>query len=96
MQLNVQLGVSLQGSAQAPQGLAIDYAVYQLKAGGHTAPKNFKGWLVELAAGESRQLVTRHSLQAISTRRYQPGTHALDLRINGQVVAQAGFTLALA
>lgn len=56
----------------------------------------FKGWVVELAPGESRRLVKRHSLKAITTRRYHPGAHALDLRINGQVVAEASFELALA
>ena len=91
----LQLTVQLQGSAQAPQRLAIDYAVHHVKAGGHTTPKVFKGWVVELGVGESRQLVKRHSMKAITTRRYHPGAHALDLRINGQVVAEAGFELAL-
>lgn len=92
----LQLTVQLDSAASAPQRLAVDYAVHHVKAGGHTTPKVFKGWVVELAAGESRQLVKRHSMKAITTRRYHPGAHAVDVRINGQVVAEAGFLLALA
>lgn len=92
---SLQLTVQLDSGAKTAQRLAIDYAVHHVKAGGHTTPKVFKGWVVELAPGESRQLVKRHSMKAITTRRYHPGAHALDLRINGQVVAEAGFTLAL-
>jgi urea transporter len=87
--------VDLQSTAQAPQRLAIDYAVHHVKAAGHTTPKVFKGWVVELAAGERRQLDKRHPMKVITTRRYHPGAHAVDLRINGQVLAEAGFVLAI-
>jgi 3-methyladenine DNA glycosylase AlkC len=93
---SLQLTVTLHSGASAPQRLAIDYAVHHVKAGGHTTPKVFKGWVIDLAPGESRQLLKRHSFKPITTRRYHAGAHALDLRINGQVVAEAGLTLALA
>ena len=32
-------------------------------------------------------------MREITTRRYHPGRHALDIRINGRVVAEAGFEL---
>ena len=70
-----------------------DYAVHHVKAGGQTTPKLFKGWVIELAPGAQRQLVKRHSMKAVTTRRYHPGQHAVDLRINGQVMAEAAFTL---
>lgn len=89
----LQLGVQLHSRARSAQRLAIDYAVHHVKAAGHTTPKVFKGWVIELAPGETRQLVKRHSMKVVTTRRYHPGRHALDLRINGRVVAEAGFTL---
>ena len=92
---SLQLTVQLHSTARQPQRLAIDYAVHHVKAAGHTTPKVFKGWVIELAPGESRQLEKRHSMKAVTTRRYHPGAHALDLRINGRVVAEAGFELAL-
>jgi len=88
------LQVSLRSTGRQPQRLAIDYAVHHVKAGGHTTPKVFKGWVIELAPGEQRQLLKRHSMKAVTTRRYHPGQHAVDLRINGQVLAEATFTLA--
>jgi 3-methyladenine DNA glycosylase AlkC len=87
------LTVQLHSTARQTQRLAVDYAVHHVKAAGHTTPKVFKGWVVELAPGESRQLVKRHSMKAVTTRRYHPGAHALDLRINGRVVARSAFEL---
>ncbi len=78
-----------------PQRLAIDYAVHHVKAGGHTTPKVFKGWVIDLAPGAQRQLVKRHAMRLVTTRRYHPGAHVVDVRINGQVLAEAGFVLAL-
>jgi len=89
------LQLHLHSTAATPQRLAIDYAVHHVKAGGHTTPKVFKGWVLTLAPGEVRQLVKRHSLKAVTTRRYHPGAHRVDVRINGQVLAEAGFMLAL-
>ena len=87
--------LTLQSTARTAQRLAIDYAVHHVKAAGHTTPKVFKGWVIDLAPGEQRTLVKRHALKLITTRRYHPGAHAVDVRINGQVLAEAGFQLAL-
>jgi 3-methyladenine DNA glycosylase AlkC len=87
------LTLDLQSTAPHAQRLAIDYAVHHVKAAGHTTPKVFKGWVIELAPGERRQLVKRHAMKLITTRRYHPGAHAVDVRINGQVLAEAAFGL---
>jgi hypothetical protein len=58
--------------------------VHHVKAGGHPAPKVFKGWVIELPApGAHRQLVKRHAIKVITTRRYHPGfdTEALAARV---------------
>jgi 3-methyladenine DNA glycosylase AlkC len=91
----LRLQIDLASTARVPQRLAIDYAVHHVKAGGHTTPKVFKGWVIDLAPGEQRQLVKRHALKPVTTRRYHPGAHAIDLRINGQVLAELGFMLSL-
>lgn len=87
------LTIALQSSSQRAQSLAIDYAVHHRKADGSTAPKVFKGWVITLAAGEARQLIKRHSMRRITTRRYYAGPHEMDVRINGVVVASAPFML---
>ncbi|HSW05551.1 DNA alkylation repair protein [Aquabacterium sp.] len=89
------LQLTLHSSSAKPQRLVIDYAVHHVKANGSSSPKVFKGWTLELAGREQRQLERRHSLKAVTTRRYHAGAHAVDLRINGQVLAEAGFSLKL-
>jgi 3-methyladenine DNA glycosylase AlkC len=92
---SVKLSLSLHAGGSGPQALLIDYAVHHVLANGSTSAKLFKGWTVTLAPGEMRSLTKAHSLRAVTTRRYRAGRHAVDVRINGQVVAEAAFSLAL-
>ena len=90
---SIALEVDLTSTARRAQKLAIDYAVHHVKANGSLSPKVFKGWMLELAAGETRSLVKRHSMKPITTRSYHAGRHEVDVRINGQIRAQAFFDL---
>ncbi|WP_298834423.1 DNA alkylation repair protein [uncultured Piscinibacter sp.] len=92
---SVELRLALSSTARRTQKLAIDYAVHHVKANGEARPKVFKGWVIDLAAGESRTLVKRHSMREVTTRRYHAGRHEVDMRINGRVVAAATFELRL-
>lgn len=87
------LRLVLRSAAARPQRLAIDYAVHHVKANGTLSPKVFKGWVIELAPREERLLEKRHSLKPVTTRRYHAGEHQVDVRINGQVEAEAVFDL---
>jgi 3-methyladenine DNA glycosylase AlkC len=87
------LHVTLRSGSRRAQTLAIDYAVYHARANGGTSVKVFKGWALTLAPCETRLLDKRHSLRPVTTRRQHPGPHRIDLRINGQVAASAGFEL---
>ena len=87
------LQLQLRSTAQTAQHLVVDYAVHHAKAAGHSTAKVFKGWVIDLAAGESRSLARQHSFRRVTVRRYHPGPHAIDVRINGQVVAHADFEL---
>lgn len=79
----------------APQTVAIDYAVHHVKADGRTSPKVFKGWTCTLAPGDSRTLVKRHSMRAVTTRRYYAGEHRVSVQVNGTTVTDAAFLLEL-
>jgi 3-methyladenine DNA glycosylase AlkC len=92
---SLQLRVHIESSAARKQTLLIDYAVHHVKASGALVPKVFKGWRIELGAHESRALSRQHPLRPITTRRYHPGRHEVDLRINGQVLARASFDLSV-
>ena len=84
---------SLQSTSARRQKLVIDYAVHHMKASGVTTPKVFKGWVLELAPHETRVLSKSHSLRPITTRRYHPGRHAVDIRVNGEPLAERDFVL---
>jgi 3-methyladenine DNA glycosylase AlkC len=92
---SLALQATLVSTARQAQRLAIDYAVHHVKANGSTSPKVFKGWTFELGPGETRSLAKRHSLRPITTRSYYPGEHRIELIVNGQPVAEAGFKLAV-
>lgn len=92
---SLRLDVTLRSTSPRAQRLAIDYAVHHVKASGATTPKVFKGWVLELAPREERTLGRNHSMRLITTRRYHAGRHGVDLRVNGEVVATAGFDLRL-
>ena len=92
---SLSLSVSLRSSSSRTQKLLIDYAVHHVKASGASTPKVFKGWVMDLAAHEDRTLGKRHSMRAVTTRRYHGGRHEVDLRINGNIVASAAFDLRL-
>jgi len=87
------LRLTLRSTAATRQRLMIDYAVHHMKANGSRSPKVFKGWALELGPREERALERRHSFKPITTRRYHPGAHTVDLRINGQVLGEAVFQL---
>ena len=89
----IGLQAVLQSRARQPQLLVVDYAVHHVRANGSTSPKVFKGWKLTLAPGEARTLDKRHSLKPVTTRTLYPGTHLIDLRVNGVVVAEAAFDL---
>ena len=90
---HLTLTVTLHSRARTSQALAIDYAWFRLLANGERAPKVFKGWKVELGAGEQRTLSKRHSLRPVTTRVDRPGRHHIELRINGRAWGEAEFVL---
>ncbi len=89
----IELLVQLAARASTTQKLAIDYRIHHMRADGSTGAKVFKGWLLELAPGAIHELRKRHSFRPITTRRYYPGKHHIELVVNGRVVAESAFML---
>ncbi|WP_326544069.1 DNA alkylation repair protein [Pseudorhodoferax sp.] len=90
---SLALALTLQSTSRASQKLAIDYVVHHVKADGRLTPKVFKGWTLVLDGHAARTLNKRHSMREITTRRYHPGRHLVEIQINGQRVAEAAFDL---
>ncbi|WP_374310434.1 DNA alkylation repair protein [Dongia sp.] len=87
------LGVTITNAGDSSAYAIVDYAIHHLGARGELRPKVFKWTKLTLGPGESVTLARRHSLKPVTTRRYYPGGHKVDLRINGQRVAEAPFDL---
>jgi 3-methyladenine DNA glycosylase AlkC len=89
----VMLELTLHSRTKATQRLAIDYLVHHVRANGGTSAKVFKGWVLELGAGETRTLAKQHSLKPVTTRVLYPGRHRVQVQANGVVIAEASFVL---
>lgn len=78
-----------------PQNLMIDYIIHHVKANGSTSPKVFKLAKKKLGAFEEVNIEKNHHFKPVTTRVYYPGTHTIELQINGQIVAVRDFELTL-
>lgn len=85
------IGITNNGSTSAR--LAIDYIVHHSKAKGAQTSKTFKLTTATLAPGERLDRTREHSFRAITTRRYYPGPHAIEVQVNGVVRGRAEFEL---
>jgi 3-methyladenine DNA glycosylase AlkC len=90
---SLELAVALQPQGRGTQRLVLDYVVRRDGASAAVRPKVWKGWQVELASGAGQKLRKRHALRQVTVRRLQPGSHTVELRANGVVVAAARFVL---
>lgn len=90
---SMTLTATLHSTGSRPQRLVVDYAVHHVKADGTARPKVWKGWTLELGPREQRLLTKSHSWRPVTTRADHPGRHAVDLLVNGRVVATARFEL---
>jgi 3-methyladenine DNA glycosylase AlkC len=89
----VAMSFLLRSRAARPQELLVDVAVHFVKARGATAAKVFKLRRLTLAPRERVELQTRFSLAVHTTRVPRPGTHAVDVVINGQARRAGSFVV---
>ncbi|MCK6448360.1 MAG: DNA alkylation repair protein [Planctomycetes bacterium] len=89
----VELRLELASTAAKRQTLLVDYLVHHVRANGATSPKVFKGWKLELGSRERRELVKRHSFRPVTTRKYYPGRHTLEVSLNGSLAARVHVEL---
>jgi 3-methyladenine DNA glycosylase AlkC len=96
LRLGETLCVSFTVVSQATKAqlLAIDYAIHYVKADGRTTKKVFKLKEIKLGAGAATALTKKQRIVDFSTRKHYPGEHALELVVNGNVMARSVFQLA--
>ena len=71
-------------SKDLPLRVLVDLVVHFVKANGTTSPKVFKGGELELDPGESNTIRKTVSAAVHTTRRPYPGTHTIDVMVNGE------------
>lgn len=87
------MAITLHNPGKQTQAIVLDYALHYPTASGKQSRKVFKLATPELAAGETRIIRKQLAFKPLSTRRYQPGRHAICVLINGLEKARAEFEL---
>ena len=89
----LEFDLIVKSTASDPQPMIIDYAIHHRKANGRLAPKVFK-WKTTIL--DPHALLTakrKHPIREITTRVYYPGTHRLEILVNGVSLGSAPFEL---
>lgn len=89
----VTYSFEIESLAEEPQELVIDYVVSFVRQGGKITSKVFKLTRRTLRPGEVVCLKKKQSFRPISTRRYYPGRHAIQVKINGRLFDPVHFML---
>lgn len=87
----VDVHFAIRNTARTSHDLLVDLAVHFVKATGKATPKVFKVGRVTLAAGEHTALKARVSLKVHTTRKPNPGVHAVDVLVNGMATRIGSF-----
>jgi 3-methyladenine DNA glycosylase AlkC len=83
----------IESQARKSQKLVVDYIIHFRKANNKTAPKVFKLKTFHLKAGEKLTLSKNHHMKTITTRRYYPGAHFVEIQVNGKTYTKSKWTL---
>ena len=98
---HIQLGqalkfmLSIQSTATEKQHIVIDYAIHHVKANGKLSPKVFKLKDLQIEPGDTISISRRHTIKAITTRKYYAGEHAVEIFVNGLGRGMRKFVLSL-
>jgi 3-methyladenine DNA glycosylase AlkC len=95
LKIGQSLKIEFSAVSERKEEWLIDYAVHHRKSNGGLKPKVFKWTRIEMKAGERCEIRKNHKIVPITTRKYYPGKHEVEIFVNGKSVAQAPFTLVL-
>ena len=91
----VTFSFDIESLSEDRQKLMIDYVVHLMRKNGKRTPKVFKLSTRTLQPGEKLHLERTQSFKPITTRKYYPGEHAVQPKINGKLYETAEFVLSL-
>ena len=87
----VSVNFKLRSRSRIAQDLMVDLAVHFVKANGRATPKVFKLKRAALPGRGVIELSASVSLAVHTTRRPQPGRHAVEVIVNGKAISVGGF-----
>jgi len=87
--------IAIQSTATTDQNLIVDFIIHHQKANGKTSPKVFKWKTLNLKAGAEHNAEKKHAIKPITTRVYYPGTHRVEIMINGESQGITAFELVM-
>jgi 3-methyladenine DNA glycosylase AlkC len=90
---DLNFSLEIRSTARQVQHLVIDYTIHHVKANGKRKPKVFKLARKRICPGERIQIAKKHPFRLITTRKYYPGKHALEVQVNGVKYGRAEFEL---
>jgi hypothetical protein len=89
----VALAFEVVNTARTRQRLLVDFKMYFMKSSGKTSPKVFKLKAVDLAPRARVRLAKTVSLREMTTRKHYPGTHRVEILVNGRAYQAGAFTV---
>ncbi len=90
---SVNVAFEITNAASRHQRVLVDLRVHFVKANGSASPKVFKLSTLDLAPGETAALKKTITLENLTTRKHYPGTHRVEVVINGRTHPLARFEL---
>jgi 3-methyladenine DNA glycosylase AlkC len=87
-----RIEIQFSATARREEPWLIDYCIHHRKKNGALSPKVFK-WARKAVKKGELKLSRNHHFREITTRRYYPGRHILEILVNGKPVAQTHFHL---
>jgi len=85
--------LSVANKVASPQRVLADLRVHFVKSNGQTSAKTFKLRTLELASKETISLQKTISLAQHTTRKHYPGTHLVELLLNGKARRLGSFEI---
>ncbi len=92
----INFSVTLFSREATPMRMAIQYAVHHIRKNGKTSAKIFKLAEREIMPGKNPTINARHSFKEITTRRYYPGQHKIEILTGGKSLGEKCFDLVAA
>lgn len=90
---SVAIAFQITNTDSQRQRVLVDFCVHFIKATGRKSPKVFKLKTVELDPHETVELNKTVSLAEMTTRKHYPGTHKVDVILNGSARTLGEFEL---